>query len=386
MAGGSTCSDIPGARNERIKPATRLLPGGRLLDGAQQPVNLDRFALPETGRAKEIPVVFVPGTAINSGKTTATAQLALGLRRAGYRVAALKGTGTGAFGDVNEYSDTGAHWVADFTDVGMVTTSREPLAREKVGLGCLLENAAKRGCDIAVVEIADGLFQRETRAPVGDPWLRRRSTGLIFACGDAIAAAGGVAELARHGLCPDALTGIASCSPMATAEAEAATRVPVLRKRDLADPADANGFALRARARSAGGVMRLPPLLDRQRLRAGAGRVADTGAGRGGGGGGLCHARPVADTAARSRGAGTIAPPMPSPRPRPRPCCRARGARSTVRGSRCPKAPSTSCSRSSPCPQVPRCRAGRARRDATLIRLCCGDPPARAPAVPSAPA
>lgn len=245
LAGGG-CLGRMVARNERIRPATRLLPVGRLLDGAGEAVNLDRFALPATARADEIPVIFVLGTAMNSGKTTATAQLALGLRRAGYRVAALKGTGTGAFGDFNEYTDTGAHWVADFTDAGMVTTYREPLDRVTAGLDCLLGHAAEQGCDIAVMEIADGLFQRETGALVADRWFRRRLSGLVFACGDAVAAAGGVAELARHGLRPDALTGILSCSPMAAAEAVAATGVPVLRKSDLSDPAEANVFALRA--------------------------------------------------------------------------------------------------------------------------------------------
>ena len=247
LAGGGCIGRLV-ARNERIKSATRLLPMARLLDAAGMPLNLDRFALPATGRGTDIPVIFVLGTAMNSGKTLATAQLSLGLRRAGYKVAALKGTGTGAFGDFNEYADTGAHWVADFTDAGMVTTYREPLERVKQGLDLLLCHAADRGCDIAVMEVADGLFQRETGALVADPWLKQRMSGLVFACGDAVAAAGGVAELARHGLRPDALTGILSCSPMAVAEAEAATGVAVLRKSDLADPAEANVFALRAGA------------------------------------------------------------------------------------------------------------------------------------------
>ena len=245
LAGGG-CLGRMVARNARIKPATRLLPVGRLCDAAGGAVNLARFALPANAQADAIPVIMVLGTAMNSGKTTATAQLALGLRLAGYKVAALKGTGTGAFGDYNEYADTGAHWVADFTDAGMVTTYREPLSRVKAGLECLLGHAAAQGCDIAVMEIADGLFQRETGALVADPWMRERLSGLVFACGDAVAAAGGVAILASHGMRPDALTGILSCSPMAMAEAVAATGVPVLRKSDLADPAEANSFALRA--------------------------------------------------------------------------------------------------------------------------------------------
>lgn len=245
LAGGG-CIGRMVARNDLIKNATRLLPVGRLLDQTGVPINLERFALPRSERAGEIPVIFVLGSAMNSGKTLATAQLALGLRRAGYRVAALKGTGTGAFGDFNQYSDTGAHVVADFTDAGMVTTYREPLARVKDGLNRLLGHAAEQDCEIAVMEIADGLFQRETGQLVADPWFAARLSGLIFACGDAVAAAGGVAQLARFGLRPDALTGLLSCSPMAAAEAENATGVPVLRKDDLADPAEANSFALRA--------------------------------------------------------------------------------------------------------------------------------------------
>lgn len=245
LAGGG-CIGRELRRNERIRPATRLLPVGRLLDAQGTPVNLARFALPSLPGPSRIPVIFVLGTAMNSGKTLATAQLALGLRRAGYRVAALKGTGTGAFGDYNEYADTGAHWVADFTDAGMVTTYREPLPRVKDGIERLLSHATVKGCQIAVMEIADGLFQRETGQLVADPWLRQRMSGLVFACGDAVAASGGVAELARHGLRPDALTGMLSCSPMAVDEAEAATGIRVLRKDDLADPAEANAFALRA--------------------------------------------------------------------------------------------------------------------------------------------
>lgn len=247
LAGGG-CVGRMVARNERIKPATRLLPMARLLNAEGRAMNLDQFALSPVPQAQRIPVIFVLGTAMNSGKTLATAHLSLGLRRAGYKVAAIKGTGTGAFGDVNEYADTGAHWVADFTDAGMVTTYCEPLDRVKAGMDLLLAHAAARGCEIAVMEIADGIFQRETGALVADPWLKDRMAGLVFACGDAVAASGGVMELARHGLRPDALTGLLSCSPMASAEAEAATGVTVLRKSDLADPAEANVFALRALA------------------------------------------------------------------------------------------------------------------------------------------
>jgi len=247
LAGGG-CIGRMTARNARVQRATELIPIGRLLNASGAPVNLADHAITPRATGRQIPVIAVFGTAMNSGKTLATAQLALGLRRAGWRVAALKGTGTGAFGDYNEYRDTGAHVVADFTDAGMVTTYREPLERVKAGIDCLLAHAEDEGCDVAVIEIADGLFQRETALLLADPDFQARISGLVFACGDAVAAAGGVAELTRLGLKADALTGMLSCSPMASAEAQELTGISVLTKEHLSDPAEANTFALRAGA------------------------------------------------------------------------------------------------------------------------------------------
>ncbi|WBU62110.1 DUF1611 domain-containing protein [Paracoccus albus] len=245
MLAGGGCIGRMIARNERIRPATKLLPKGRLLDVKGCALNLDQFALPDPQQWADIPIIAVLGTSMNSGKTLATAQLALGLRRAGWKTATIKATGTGAFGDYNEYSDTGAHYVGDFTDAGMVTTYMQPLSRIRSGIERLLAEAQRSGSEIAVMEVADGLFQRETAQLIADPWFKKRISGLIFACGDAVAAAGGVSELSRIGLRPDILTGIVSCSPMASAEAQAATNIQVLRKRDLSDPAEVNGLALR---------------------------------------------------------------------------------------------------------------------------------------------
>lgn len=245
LAGGG-CIGRMVARNTRIKTATRLMPVGRLLDSTGRAVNLVQFAVRPRPAASLPKVVAVLGTSMNSGKTLATARLVLGLRRAGFRVGAIKATGTGAFGDYNEYSDSGAHYVGDFTDAGMVTTYREPLARIKEGIKTLLDEAANHGCEIVIMEVADGILQQETAALIADPWFKMNICGLLFACGDAVAAVGGVSRLANLGLLPDALTGLVSCSPMASQEATLATGLPVLTKNDLADPAEASGFALRA--------------------------------------------------------------------------------------------------------------------------------------------
>jgi hypothetical protein len=176
---------------------------------------------------------------MNSGKTLATARLSHGLTLAGLRVGAIKATGTGSFGDYHQYADSGAHFVADFSDAGMATTYLMPMDRIKDGIERLLAAAESAGCDVVVMEIADGLLQRETGALLRDDTLRRRLSGLVFACGDAVAAQGGVATLRSCGHEVTVLTGMLSCSPMSSREASVATGVPVLTKADLAEPSEA---------------------------------------------------------------------------------------------------------------------------------------------------
>ncbi len=242
LAGGG-CIGKMRARNSRVKTCTKLQPIGRLLTADQSSMNLADYALETSEVPSTIPVIGVFGTAMNSGKTHATARLTHGLVAAGYRVATLKGTGTGAYGDFNLYEDAGADFVADFTDAGMGTTYLQPLEKIRDGIETLLQASERQGCDIAVMEIADGLFQLETAALLQDAWMRNRMSSLVFACGDPVAAYGGAMHLGQLGLKPAALTGMISCSPMATAETETITGIPVLTADELADPAEASSLA-----------------------------------------------------------------------------------------------------------------------------------------------
>ena len=237
MLAGGGCIGRMVARNERVKPPTRIEPIGLITNAEGRIVNLKDYALPETRAHSSIPVICVVGSGMNGGKTTATAALIYGLRQAGWKVAGLKGTGTGAFGDYNAYADAGAHYVGDFTDTGMVTTYLEPKSRIVPAIDRLLVEAEAQGCDVAVLEIADGVLQRETIELLEDPMVRGRMSGFIYACGDALSAAGGVHALRGFGIRTAAITGIVSCSPLAAAEATAATGVEVVTKQGLSDPA-----------------------------------------------------------------------------------------------------------------------------------------------------
>lgn len=224
-------------RHAAVARPTGLLPLGLLGDAQGQPLNLARYALPSIGLPAALPMIGVVGASMNAGKTTAMAALVHGLTRAGWRVAALKATGTGAFGDVQAYEDAGAAFVGDFTDAGMVSTYREPLSRIETGLATLRGHAAAQGCDIAVVEFADGVYQPETAALLADARLRALFHGFVYAAADALAMAGGCAVLRGMGITPLATTGLVTRSPLACQEARAATGLSPWRLDALCDPA-----------------------------------------------------------------------------------------------------------------------------------------------------
>ncbi len=222
--------------HQKMSAPTQLMPVGLLTDAAGEVVNIASYALPASHIPEHMTVIGVFGTSMNSGKTTTAASLAHGLMRAGYQVAGIKATGTGAFGDFNAFRDASVP-MSDFTDAGMPTTYRMPMDRIETGFETLVGTAAKNGAEIAIVEFADGVFQGETREILENSSIRDRLDGLIFASGDAAGAIGAVMTLQSMSLSPIALSGLLSCSPLASKEAEAVTSLPVLTRKELHDPA-----------------------------------------------------------------------------------------------------------------------------------------------------
>lgn len=246
MLAGGGCLGRMQWRHDRMKAPTRVLPLGRVTGADAEVLATDGFALPDAGGEPGLPVIAVIGTSMNSGKTTAAVALSRGLTCAGWKVAAIKATGTGSFGDFNDYADTGARFVGDFTDAGMVTTYLEPVERIRAGIARLTAAARRAGAEVVVMEVADGIFQRETAALLADDAFRAALSATVFACGDAVAAAGGAAHLARLGIRPLRMTGLVSCSPMASAEAHAATGIEIVGRGGLMDPAEAGALLAEA--------------------------------------------------------------------------------------------------------------------------------------------
>lgn len=232
LAGGGIVGTMEHAHARMAEP-TQLEPLALLTDQDGQPINIARYGLPAASIPDHITLIGVFGASMNAGKTTAAVSLAHGLARAGYKVAGIKATGTGAFADLNAFEDAGVT-ATDFTDAGMPTTYRMPLDRIEAGFETLVGHAAASGAEIAVVEIADGVFQRETGAILRGSPIRERLDGILFAAPDALGSLGGMEVLRVHGLRPFAISGLVTRSPLGQAEAIAATGIPHYSREELA--------------------------------------------------------------------------------------------------------------------------------------------------------
>ncbi|WP_199539079.1 P-loop NTPase family protein [Desertihabitans brevis] len=239
VAAGGLAGRVESA-HDRMGSATTLEPTGLLLDAEGRRINLRSAALPPAPAPARRPVtVAVVGASMNAGKTTSAAHLVRGLRLAGLRVGAAKVTGTGAGGDVWLLGDAGADPVYDFTSAGVPTTYRTGPAEVRRIFTELTDRLAGDGCDVVVLEVADGLFHEESATLLTDPRFIERVDGVLFAARDALGAAAGSAWLRERGLPVLGLSGVLTASPLAVAEAEAATSEPLWSLPRLGDPSAA---------------------------------------------------------------------------------------------------------------------------------------------------
>ncbi|MDX2273933.1 MAG: molybdopterin-guanine dinucleotide biosynthesis protein MobB [Hyphomonadaceae bacterium] len=239
------------ARHAHAKKATTLTPVGMLAGEDGAPLNLSRYALPApaiVGPARN--VICVVGTAMNAGKTTLAASLIHGLSKGGVRVGACKVTGTGAGCDMWAVKDAGAVVALDFTDMGYATTAGLPPATVDKIAHSLVTQVEAQDVDMVVVEIADGLLQRETATLLSPPsTFSARLDSVMLAAADAMGAVAGAEWLRKRNLPLSVISGVVTSSPLAMREAEAATGLSLAPTKMFTDPDHAARLCL-ARART----------------------------------------------------------------------------------------------------------------------------------------
>jgi len=153
-----------------------------------------------------IPIVFVVGTCMNSGKTSAACKLVRRLALHGLAVGACKMTGVSLRRDTLQMSDYGARWAFSFTDAGVVSTSPQTAPAVARTLVCHL---AQCGAEVIVAELGDGILgDYGVAAILADTQLMRSTAAIVLCANDPVAAWGAKQLMAeRFGLAIDVLSG-----------------------------------------------------------------------------------------------------------------------------------------------------------------------------------
>lgn len=179
-------------------------------------------------------VILSLGSSMDSGKTTSAAYLVHGLKKAGMNVAYVKLTGTVYTKDSDLAWDMGADMVADFGDYGFPSTymcgEEELLSLYETLLGKVLSVNP----DYVIMEIADGLYERETKMLLTNHQFISTVDGVVLSAGDSLAVINGVQVLNKWGIYPNLISGLLTASPLLIKEVKENTKVPVFTIDELA--------------------------------------------------------------------------------------------------------------------------------------------------------
>jgi hypothetical protein len=146
---------------------------------------------------------------MDAGKTATARRIIYSLTAMGRPVVAGKATGVGSLMDIGSMFDAGASEVFDFTDLGEPVTIDLP--RDQVlSLFHRIFNhlRGKVGPEgFVVIELADGIWYRETLFLLEDPGVNELVTNVVYACHGILDAERGLEELGRLGY-GDRLSGL----------------------------------------------------------------------------------------------------------------------------------------------------------------------------------
>ncbi|MBX7140188.1 MAG: hypothetical protein K1X63_03830 [Chitinophagales bacterium] len=173
-------------------------------------------------------IILSIGSTMDSGKTTTAGCVARGLKTTGKRVGFIKFTGTCFTKDKDFVYDCGADYTIDFSDLGFPST----FMCEKQDLldlyQTLLMKAGAEKLDYIVMEIADGLLQRETNFLLKSKEFMSTIHSVVFSCGDSLSAFHGIDLLSDFGISPAFISGRFTMSPLLIEEVKLSSGMPVL--------------------------------------------------------------------------------------------------------------------------------------------------------------
>ena len=250
---GGLCGLVE-SRHDSVSEPSKLRIIGAIGDAEGKPLRISDHSLSPALSPRHAPrVIGVCGTSMDAGKTYTVRSAILGLRQQGLRVAAIKLTGTASGRDKFSMLDAGATPALDFVDAGHPSTYLCSLKELLDIYGVLVSQATAQRADCIVIELADGLVQRETTALLTSPRFTGSVNAWLLAANDAPGAAGAVSILKSWGITPVAITGNASRSSLVRQEVETATGIACVPATDI-ETGELNPQLLKATRRLTGEV------------------------------------------------------------------------------------------------------------------------------------
>ena len=177
-------------------------------------------------------LVVVIGSGMNSGKTTFCRKLIKSLTQKGLKVAACKLTGSISPRDCDEMLSASATYVTDFSDYGFPSTYKCESEELLTLFETMLADLVKSKPDIIIMEVADGVLQRETRMILNQPFLKKLTRGIIVTADSAPAVLYTVGYLERLGFKIFCISGIITSSPLYVKEFKDQHTIPVISSKD----------------------------------------------------------------------------------------------------------------------------------------------------------
>ena len=222
------------SKNEKVKDATNIKLLGYCVDSNGEIINTKNYTKisladkQTNSNKKRAKLILIVGTSMNAGKSSTAGACVWSLASMGHNVRGSKITGTASLKDILLMNDRGAEIYNDFSYLGYPSTYMVP-KEEVIGIFDKIDRKiGNNSKNYWVVEIADGILQRETKMLLEEEKIRNRIHKLIFAAGDAFGALGGIGILKeKYNLVPDAISGVCSSSPLHIRELQEFTDIPI---------------------------------------------------------------------------------------------------------------------------------------------------------------
>ena len=224
------------SKHKKIKNATDITPIGFITDQKKRIINLKDYALPNQIVPTHKPLILaVTGSSMNAGKTTTVVQLIKGLVKADLSVASGKITGTGSGLDTWKMIDAGSYLVLDFSDFGFTTTYKLSNKELDYILTNMIHTLSAHCPDVVILEIADGILQKETSSVLQSKIFNQYIDGILFSASEALSIISAIQWFEKKQLPLIGISGLITASPLSMKEASDSCNLPVLSSKDLAN-------------------------------------------------------------------------------------------------------------------------------------------------------